>query len=173
MAPRSGTDPVEAAAPGRHDPDRLLDGYRAARTQEALFELRGGPRAGYDEFIDAAGKDVAEGTFLTCACGDANSDPKAKNFVAAYAALNNGAKPGTYSGEAYDATNALVQVLKGLGSNVDRATVLDAFKKVNFTGLTKQVVFQPNGEVQGDAVYVYQVVNGQRKVLGLTKELVK
>ena len=81
--------------------------------------------------------------------------------------------PGTYSGEAYDATNAMVQVLKGVGANADRATVLDAYKKVNYTGLTKQVVFQPNGEVQGDAVYIYQVTNGQRKVLGLTKDLIK
>jgi len=126
-----------------------------------------------DQYIAQAGKDVAEGTFLTCACGDANSDPHAKSFVTQYSAVNNGAKPGTYSGEAYDATNALIEVLKGLGSNVDRAVVLEAFKKVNFPGLTKQVSFQPNGEVQGDAVYVYQVVNGQRKVLGLTKELVK
>lgn len=45
-----------------HDPDRLLDAYRAARAQETLFDVRGGgthPGAfggtGYDEFIDAAG----------------------------------------------------------------------------------------------------------------------
>jgi branched-chain amino acid transport system substrate-binding protein len=126
-----------------------------------------------DQYIAQAGADVANGSYLSCACGDANSDPKAKNFVGQYAALNANAKPGTYSGEAYDATNALVQVLKGLGPNADRATALDAYKKVNFTGLTKQVVFQPNGEVQGDAVYIYQVTNGQRKVLGLTKDLNK
>ncbi|WP_328364005.1 circularly permuted type 2 ATP-grasp protein [Mycobacterium sp. NBC_00419] len=46
-----------------HDPDRLLAGYRAARAQEPLFDLRGGgPGAfghfgstGYDEFVDATG----------------------------------------------------------------------------------------------------------------------
>jgi uncharacterized circularly permuted ATP-grasp superfamily protein/uncharacterized alpha-E superfamily protein len=41
-----------------HDPDRLLAGYRTARSQQALFDVRGG-RAGlassHDEFIDAAG----------------------------------------------------------------------------------------------------------------------
>jgi uncharacterized circularly permuted ATP-grasp superfamily protein/uncharacterized alpha-E superfamily protein len=37
------------------DPDRLLAGYRAARAQEALFELRGGPAAAYDEFVDEVG----------------------------------------------------------------------------------------------------------------------
>jgi branched-chain amino acid transport system substrate-binding protein len=126
-----------------------------------------------DQYISQAGADVAEGSYLTCACGDANSDPTAQQFVQQYSQLNNGSKPGTYSGEAYDATNALVQVLKGLGQNVDRATVTDAFKKVDFTGLTKQVKFQANGEVEGDAVYIYQVKGGKRVVLGLTKDLNK
>ncbi|MGZ4525902.1 MAG: circularly permuted type 2 ATP-grasp protein [Mycobacterium sp.] len=39
----------------RYDADRLLAGYRAARAQEALFDLRHGPAAGYDEFVDRDG----------------------------------------------------------------------------------------------------------------------
>jgi branched-chain amino acid transport system substrate-binding protein len=146
---------------------------KALKAKGFKGKLMSGDGSNDDQYIAQAGADVANGSYLSCACGDANSDPKAKNFVGQYAALNANAKPGTYSGEAYDATNALVQVLKGLGPNADRATALDAYKKVNFTGLTKQVVFQPNGEVQGDAVYIYQVTNGQRKVLGLTKDLNK
>ncbi|MGD1237634.1 circularly permuted type 2 ATP-grasp protein [Mycobacterium seoulense] len=50
---------VAPAAGGRHedgyDADRLLAGYRAARAQEALFDLRHGPSAGYDEFVDRDG----------------------------------------------------------------------------------------------------------------------
>ncbi|WP_396929407.1 circularly permuted type 2 ATP-grasp protein [Mycolicibacterium sp.] len=43
-----------------HDPDRLLAGYRAARAQDALFDLQGGGAGafggtGYDEFVDATG----------------------------------------------------------------------------------------------------------------------
>ena len=146
---------------------------KALKAKGFKGKLISGDGSNDDQYIAQAGADVANGSYLTCACGDANSDPKAKDFVGQYAQINNNAKPGTYSGEAYDATNALVQVLKQLGPNADRATTLDAYKKVNFTGLTKQVVFQPNGEEQGDAVYVYQVENGQRKVLGLTKDLVK
>jgi uncharacterized circularly permuted ATP-grasp superfamily protein/uncharacterized alpha-E superfamily protein len=48
---------------GSHDPDRLLEGYRAARAQETLFDVRGSVPAagafgstGFDEFIDAAGE---------------------------------------------------------------------------------------------------------------------
>ena len=45
------------------EPDRLLDGYRAARAQESLFDLRSTPApvgqfgaTGYDEFVDASGE---------------------------------------------------------------------------------------------------------------------
>ncbi|PJE13477.1 circularly permuted type 2 ATP-grasp protein [Mycobacterium sp.] len=39
----------------RYDVDRLLAGYRTARAQEALFDLRDGPGGGYDEFVDSDG----------------------------------------------------------------------------------------------------------------------
>jgi uncharacterized circularly permuted ATP-grasp superfamily protein/uncharacterized alpha-E superfamily protein len=46
----------------RHDPDRLLAGYGAARAQDTLFDLRSGAGTsglfggtGYDEFVDATG----------------------------------------------------------------------------------------------------------------------
>ncbi len=39
----------------RYDVDRLLAGYRTARAQESLFDLRHGPRVGYDEFVDRDG----------------------------------------------------------------------------------------------------------------------
>ncbi|KQH78771.1 hypothetical protein AO501_13055 [Mycobacterium gordonae] len=39
----------------RYDVDRLLAGYRTARAQEALFDLRDGPGGGYDEFVDSHG----------------------------------------------------------------------------------------------------------------------
>ena len=55
MPHRSGAEPV-ALAPARHDPDRLLAGYFAARTQRALFEPGGASEAGYDEFLDEAGE---------------------------------------------------------------------------------------------------------------------
>lgn len=42
-------------AGGRYDADRLLAAYRAARAQQALFDLRRGPASGYDEFVDPDG----------------------------------------------------------------------------------------------------------------------
>ena len=46
---------VLPAASPHHDIDNLLSRYRAARAQEALFDVRGGAVSGYDEFVDAAG----------------------------------------------------------------------------------------------------------------------
>jgi uncharacterized circularly permuted ATP-grasp superfamily protein/uncharacterized alpha-E superfamily protein len=42
--------------PGRADVDGVLAGYRTARAQQALFDVRGGSGSGYDEFVDAAGE---------------------------------------------------------------------------------------------------------------------
>ena len=54
---------ITGADLGSHDPDRLLEGYRAARAQETLFDVRGSVPAagafgstGFDEFIDPAGE---------------------------------------------------------------------------------------------------------------------
>lgn len=42
-------------AANAHDIDNLLARYRAARAQQALFDVRGRVGTGYDEFVDAAG----------------------------------------------------------------------------------------------------------------------
>ncbi len=125
-----------------------------------------------DEFIKDAGAANAEGTYLTCACGDANSDPKAATFVKDFTTLN-GQAPGTYSGEAYDATNALIEVLKGLGADPKPDDIVSAYAKVDYKGLTKQISFDSSGEVKGQAVYVYQVKDGKRVVLGIASDLAK
>ncbi len=148
----------------------LVKALKGAGYKGALLS---GDGSNDDQFIkDAGGASIANGTYLTCACGDANSDPKAAAFVTAYKALN-GAAPGTYSGEAYDATNALIQVLKGLGDKPTTSAVVDAYKKVDYVGLTKTIKFTSAGEVEGDAVYVYKVENGKRVVLGLVSDLLK
>lgn len=127
-----------------------------------------------DKFISGAGKENAEGVLLSCPCGDANVDPNAKAFLESYKKVNKDAKPGTYSPEAYDATNAILSVLKSLGAEAtDRAKVAAAFKSVNFKGITKTIAFTPNGEVTEKVVFIYEVKDGARAVLGTTVDLVK
>lgn len=117
-----------------------------------------------DKLIQLAGQ-AATNTYLTCPCADPNVDPSQATFVSAYTALAH-QPPGTYSAEAYDATNALISAMKGIGATITPATLLAAFRTVNYTGITKDIKFSANGEVVGEAVYVYQVQNGKRKLLG-------
>ena len=124
------------------------------------------------EYVKQAGAS-AEGVYLTCPCGDANSDPKAATFAAAYKAFNAGAEPSTYSAEAYDATNAVIAAMKSVGKTLTRATVADAVKTIDYMGITKEIKFEANGEVGGEAIYLYQVKSGKIAVLGLIKDLIK
>ncbi|HXA12525.1 MAG TPA: circularly permuted type 2 ATP-grasp protein, partial [Mycobacterium sp.] len=70
MVPARGSAPVEKTVQVRHDADRLLAGYRAARTQETLFELRARPETGYDEFVDESGTIRPAWTELADAVGE-------------------------------------------------------------------------------------------------------
>ena len=147
---------------------------RALKGKGFTGKILSGDGSNDDKFIAAAGADNAEAVLLTCPCVDANVDPKAAAFRTAFKAVNAGANPGTYSPEAYDASNALISVLKGLGNDAtDRAKVAAAFKKVDFAGITKQIKFTDTGEVTQKIVFVYKVVKGQRSVLGTTAELDK
>ena len=147
---------------------------RALKGKGFKGTIMSGDGSNDDKFITAAGNANAEGVLLTCPCGDANVDPKAKDFLASFKLVNNGTKPGTYSPEAYDATNAIISVLKTLGSSPsDRAKVATAFKTVDYQGITKQIKFTSTGEVTAKIVFVYKVANGTRTVLGTTADLAK
>ncbi len=146
---------------------------KALRAKGFTGAIMSGDGSNDDQFVTQAGAASAEGAYLTCPCGDANSDPKAAGFVADFKRVNNGTRPGTYSGEAYDATNAVIEVLRKLGPGASREAVARAFSSVDFEGVTKRIVFQPNGEVAGSTVYVYRIRAGKREVLGTTAELMK
>ncbi len=111
-------------------------------------------------FITGAGAAASEGWQFTCACADATTDPNEKQFNTDYQTEYKVA-PGTYSPEAYDATNAIISVMKGIGATVTRQGVVDGLKTVNFAGITKPIKFEANGEVAGSTIYVYQVTSGK------------
>lgn len=132
--------------------------------------LMSGDGSNDDEYIKQATATTAEGVYLICPCGDANVDPNAKDFAAAYTAKFN--KPaGTYSPESYDATNAVIQAMKTTGAEPTREKVVEAIRAVDYQGITKQVKFAANGEVEKKTIFVFQVKGGKRDVLGTTEEL--
>lgn len=117
-------------------------------------------------YVSEAGPSVANGTFLSCACISLASKTADAQFAAAFKAMA-GFPLGTYSAEAFDATNVIIDVMKSLGTHVTRAGIVKGLHKVTYQGLTKTIHFEPNGNISGTAVYVYQVKAGKITMLGL------
>jgi branched-chain amino acid transport system substrate-binding protein len=139
--------------------------YGGYDTQAALF-AKGLKTAGYtgitmagnggksSKFTEGSGA-AGDGWYFSCGCLDATVAPQAKDFNDAYTKLWN-TPPSTYSPEAYDATNALLTAIKDAGGTPTRQSVWDAVNKVDYKGITTEVKFQPNGEVEAQVINLYQ-----------------
>ena len=151
--------------------------YGGYDTQAALF-AKGLKTAGYtgitmagnggksSKFTEGAG-DAGNGWYFSCGCLDATVAPQAKAFNDAYTKMFN-TPPSTYSPEAYDATNALLTAIKDAASsgNATRQAVWDAVNKVDYKGITTEVKFQPNGEVEAQVINLYQQKAGKILLVG-------
>ena len=179
LAPTQNYDALAQKVAGAK-PDAVY--YSGYFNEFALFTkaLRGagytGPLGGGDgdkdiKYVELAGKD-SEGTFFTCPCLDATVDPNSKSFVDAYK-KKFGVDVGTYSPEAYDAANAIIEAIKSVGKDATRAKVAAAVASIDYKGLTKEIKFTPTGEVEGSIIFVYQVKGGKIGVLGTTTDLSK
>ena len=124
-----------------------------------------------DTFITQAGATVADGALASCACQDITQNPAAASFNSGFKKLA-GYVPGIYSGEAYDATNAVISVMKKIGANVTRAKVVSGLHSVSYKGLTKTVSFLPNGNISGTSVYIYKAEGAHFVQLGSVAQLV-
>lgn len=117
-------------------------------------------------YVSEAGVKVANGTYMSCACADLTSKAVDAPFAKAFKKLAHFAV-GTYSAEAYDATNVIIHVMKSLKGNITRAAIVKGLHSVTYKGLTKVVHFEPNGNIAGTAVYIYKVTDGKIGVVGL------
>jgi branched-chain amino acid transport system substrate-binding protein len=124
-------------------------------------------------FTQGAGK-AGDGWYFTCGCQDATVAPSAKEFTAAYTKKFN-TPPSTYSPEAFDATNLLIDTISKASASgpATRTSVFDALNKADFQGITTQIKFQANGEVESSSLIVnlFQQKNGEIKGIGNIKEL--
>jgi branched-chain amino acid transport system substrate-binding protein len=128
----------------------------------------GGKSSVFTKGAGAAG----DGWYFTCGCLDATTAANAKDFTAAYQKKFN-TPPSTYSPEAYDATNAMIQAIKDAKAKgeVTRATVETAVKAVDYKGITTEVKFLPNGEPGGaTTVSLYTQKAGNIVSVGLMKD---
>ena len=119
-------------------------------------------------FTDGAKAD-AEGWYLSCGCQDATVAPESKQFAEDYEAKFN-TPPSTYSPEAYDAANIIIQAIKTAKENgqVTRESVNEAVDKTDYKGITAQIKFSENGDLpEGEGtVNLFQVKNGEIVSLG-------
>jgi branched-chain amino acid transport system substrate-binding protein len=114
---------------------------------------------------------AANGTFLSCACAVLGKTAVDRTFAAGFTKLAHFA-PGTYSAEAYDSTNiiieAMVKIWKAYGARGEtRARIVTFLHAVSWVGLTKVIKFYPNGNISGTTVYVNQVRSGRIYQLGV------
>jgi len=116
-------------------------------------------------FTDGA-KDAGEGYYMSCGCADATVDPNAKAFTEAYKAKFN-TDPSTYSPEAFDATNILIEAIKKAkaAGSVTREAVNKAVNETDYTGITGHITFGKDGDLpQGQGVVNLFVVKGGKIV---------
>lgn len=116
-------------------------------------------------FITDAGGAPAEGAYLSCACEDTSSAGSAGTFNSAYQAAF-GTPPGTYSAEAYDATNFVLAAIKA--GNTTPAAINSYLKSNSWQGVTKTLKFQSDGNVAGGTIYIYKVGGGKITQIGST-----
>jgi len=116
-----------------------------------------------DQFIKQAGG-ASDNAYFTCPCIPGEL---IKDFASAYTSAFNGAEPGTYSIEGYDATTVLLTGIdKG---SVTRPALLDFVKNYDADGLSKHYKWNDKGELQAPAVYGYKVSDGKIVPVGPIK----
>jgi len=125
-----------------------------------------------DQFVQLAG-DSADGWYLTCPCADATVEAATQQFSADY---NTRFKtpPSTYSAEAYDVTNMVIQQLVSFTGDEKptREAMLNKLKTASYQGLTKTFKFKENGEFDGATTFIYEVKAGKIDYLGDIDKLV-
>jgi branched-chain amino acid transport system substrate-binding protein len=146
----SGTD---ALFYGGYDAQAAL---LAKALQSAGYKGRTVSGNGAKDSIFTKGAGTAgNGWYFTCGCQDATTAAPAKAFTAAYTTKFK-TPPSTYSPEAYDAANLLMDSISKASASAPatRTSVMTALNAENFKGITTTIKFAPNGEVQSTSLIV-------------------
>jgi branched-chain amino acid transport system substrate-binding protein len=112
---------------------------------------------------------AGDGWYFSCGCLDAVTAPGAADFTAAYKKAFN-ADPSTYSPEAYDATNAMLEAIKAAkaAGGVTRENVSKQIGSLDYKGITTTIKFQANGELEeaGQIINLFKQTGGKISVIG-------
>jgi branched-chain amino acid transport system substrate-binding protein len=124
-------------------------------------------------FIVSSGAAGGEGALITCPCKLATADAGGDlgTFAKDYKTQIT-KDPGTYSSEGFDSANILVKGVEA--GNTTRAKLLEYVNTLgSYTGISKVIEFEANGNVKKGDVFVYEVKSGKLSPLGSTVDLTK
>jgi branched-chain amino acid transport system substrate-binding protein len=116
-----------------------------------------GQDAVYHPKLIEIAKGDAEGMYCTFGAIDKNA-PAYKEFLAKYKAKS-GNEPGAYSAYSFDSATAYLMAVKAAGTT-DPVKVREELMKLDFTGASKQINYQENGD-SGSNYTVYKITDGQ------------
>ena len=121
------------------------------------------------QLISSAGGTAANGALLSCTCSSAvgSTDPTVQKFATDYKAKFN-SDPATYSAECFDAMNIFLQAIDA--GKTSTSDINDFVTAVDYKGVSKQIKFDPNGELSGDLLFISEVKGGKLAFLGDTTQ---
>ena len=159
-------------------PDAIFFGGYYAEGGKLIKQLReGGVKATFlsgDGSLDAglakgAGGTNAEGSLIGCPClidPEGTAGEASKKFAEAYKAKFN-SPTAIYAAEAYDAATVFIKAVQSGATTPEE--IQKFISTVDFTGVSKQIKFEANGEVAGGDVYIYKVTGETLPLLGNAK----
>lgn len=112
------------------------------------------------KLLELAG-DAAEGMHLTSNFLPTNPDPVVQKFVTEWKKRSDGAEPGQFPAQAYDAVRIMLAAVEKAQPNVTRESVRDALAQTkDFPGVTGKTTFGPDREANKELTKV-EVKGGQ------------
>jgi branched-chain amino acid transport system substrate-binding protein len=120
------------------------------------------------EFITGAGA-AAEGSYITCPCALIN-DTATGDAATFYTDFKEAydLEPGTYAPEGFDAATIFINGIKD--GNTTAEALAPLVSAADFTGISKQIAFESNGNLKGGSIFVYKVEDGKYVSIGTTEE---
>jgi branched-chain amino acid transport system substrate-binding protein len=129
---------------------------RQAKELGLSVPLYGGDNWGSPEFRNVAG-DAAEGVFYTAP--SESTSPAFSEFAQRYKAKY-GEEPDVFGAYAYDAAMAIFRAIEAAGTTGPEK-VREALLNVSFQGVSGEVAFRPNGDIQCEAFAKKTIRSGQ------------
>ncbi len=129
---------------------------RQARELGLNVPLFGGDNWGSPEFLTIAGQ-AAEGVFYTAP--SESKSPEYAAFVDRYKAKY-GEEPDIFGAYSYDAANAIFNAVKAAEST-NAQQIRDALLGVSFVGVSGDIAFRSNGDLQSETFARKTIKNGQ------------